>query len=623
MKKTVTILIILAVTGGVAFYLKPWRSFGPTRERSPYFLHELNNDLTEKINTLRQRTSRDRQPVIELEKEINHRFEEAVIGLSSDTVPFYRLAMARHIARLPLVRVHNNVHIQNVMNRTGLQSLKLSRGSWLSPQFDRHWEYSNLAGGIRFLEEYKDKTTAPDEVWLMLARGLFALGRPGDLIALAKDQWQASGIKSDRLYGFAPPFLYFSEASDAPYRILTERREETNEQKIVRLCQWLAQASAPPLTESIRLNCTFLEKPLAGVHVMLFREATFDHIKTPSLYQAVYPQLNIETWVMYGKPPMPDDLNDTGKNLTDIRWGVSDSSGPIIFGDLDNGRYKFADIMYSEAIFNDGWTNHIPDKSLAHLSVYVKDKSSTGTIFLRFYRAPIMSSALVTTVSTKLDPQINWTLETPPDWNEDQKIYYRLIIKPAFTAAPLAEEINLWNKNAWIWDTDRLTVNLNDMFKKGLPEGLYRFKVCAIINNVVADETDTCLLAVGNDRILSEASLQELQSVLSDKEKLTAFTQGPAPDMLKWYARIDLLNLLARAKEHEAAKVVVAELLSALPEGHLISAYVMELFPAFVPEEILRKLEKRQEQRPENEQQMEAEPVQKDILLRAAPMPTS
>ncbi len=275
-------------------------------------------------------------------------------------------------------------------------------------------------------------------------------------------------------------------------------------------------------------------------------------------------------WVFSGSVPFPDAIEPV-ESILPIRWAVSDDRGSVAFGDLALGRHRIGDLMYDEVIFDDNWPNHAPDTSLHDITFLIMGENAEGTLpEIKFSRAPLLQVEEVAAVSLE-DPVVRCQLKFPPDW-DNKPVEFRFLVKPSLTARRFADEIDVWWPMADITKTPE--IHLTEKYPE-LQEGLYRFKVAAVIKGILVDESNTGVLIVTSEEAgAALENLRRLQSIDGKPEELREFLENPSSHVIGWYARLSLLLALTTKNELKEPGRIKEELLKSLPEKHFLRDFV-------------------------------------------------
>jgi len=561
----------LAALLGIAFlaFLVYKNKPGP----EPQANWDLAREFLKDIVLLRRGSNKD--TIESLRGRIRRAYEERISHQRdyAGKMP-YVLAEARILSRLPFYRVHNNLHKQNLINKTRRQGLKLSREPFPSWRLDPRWTGRNIKEALDVIEaSLPEAGNISQKAEIILARGYFAMGRTHELLEFAKKRWGMSELTGEMLYGVIPPFLYGLD-NDKPYDELLSRRSEGDDIRLERFKGWLKNAARAPKKKMLDMSFSFRGKPLRGVHVLMFPEETLHHIKYKRPYYGRYPGLVLYDWVSSDSMPFPDAIEPV-ESILPIRWAVSDDRGGVAFGDLALGRHRIGDLMYDEVIFDDDWPNHAPDTSLHDVTFLIMGEDAEGTLpEIRFSRAPLVEVKEVAAVSP-LDPVVRWKIKPPPDW-DNKPVEFRFLVKPSLTAKRYADEIDVWWPMANI--TENPEFHLTEKYPE-LQEGLYRFKVAAVINGVLIDESNTGILIITSEEAgAALENLRRLQSTDGEPEKLRTFLEGPSSQVIGWYARLSLLSALTTKNELKEPGGIKEELLKSLPEKHFLRDFVTERY---------------------------------------------
>ncbi len=164
---------------------------------------------------------------------------------------------------------------------------------------------------------------------------------------------------------------------------------------------------------------------------------------------------------------------------------------------------------------------------------------------------------------------------SPPDW-DNKPVNFRFLLKPSLTAKRYADEIDVWWPMANI--TENPEFHLAEKYPE-LQEGLYRFKVAAVINGVLIDESNTGILIVASEEAgAALEDLRRLQSIDGEPEKLRAFLESPSSQVIGWYARLSIISALTMKNELKESGSIKEELLKSLPEKHFLRDFVTERY---------------------------------------------
>lgn len=540
----------------------------------PQATWELARGFLQDVELLR-RGSSNKATIESLRGRIRSAYEERIDRQSdyAGKMP-YVLTEAGILSRLPVHRVHNNLHKQNLINNTRSQGLKLSSETFPSGRLDLRWTGRNIKEALEVIEASLNVVgNVSQKAELTLAKGYFAMGRTSELLEFAKKRWGMSELNGDMLYGVTPPFLYGLD-SGKPYDELLLRRGEGDGIRLERFKGWLKHAVRAPKKKMLDMSFSFRGKPLRGVHVLMFPEETLHHIRFKKPYYGRYPGIVLYDWVFSGSVPFPDAIEPV-ESILPIRWAVSDDRGSVAFGDLAAGRHRIGDLMYDEVIFDDNWPNHAPDTSVHDITFLIMGENAKGTLpEIKFSRVPLVEVEEVAAVSLE-DPVVRWRLKFPPSW-DNKLIKFRFLIKPSLIAKRYADEIDVW------WPIANITENPEFHLAEKYPElqeGLYRYKVAAVINGVLVDESNTGILIVTSekaDAIIED--LQTLQSIIGESERLREFLKNPSSQVTGWYARLSLLSALTTKNEMQEPGSIKEELLKSLPEKHFLRDFVNERY---------------------------------------------
>jgi len=539
----------------------------------PHATYDLARKSLKDIELLRRSSNKD--TIESLRDRIRRAYEERIDRQRDyDGKMPYVLAEARILSRLPLYRVHNNAHKQNLINKTRSQGLKLSREHFPSGRLDPRWTGRNIKEGLDVIKAWlRAAGNISQKADLTLARGYFAMGHARELIEFARKRWAMSGLTGEVLYGVMPPFLYGLD-NDKPYDELLSRRSEADDIRLERFKGWLKHAAEAPKNKMLDMSFSFRGKPLRGVHVLMFPEETLHHIRFKKPYYGRYPGLVLYDWVFSGRVPFPDAIEPV-ESILPTRWAVSDDRGGVAFGDLTLGRHRIGDLMYDEVIFDDNWPNHAPDTSVHDITFLIMGENAKGTLpEIKFYRAPLVEVKEVAPVSLQ-DPVVRWQLKFPPDWG-NKPVNFRFLVKPSLTAKRFTDEIDVWWPMANITKTPEFP--LTEKFPE-LQEGLYRFKVAAVINGVLVDESNTGVLILTSEETgATLEDLRTLQRIIGDPERLREFLKTSSSQVIGWYTRLSLLSALTTKNELKEPGRIKQELLKFLPEKHFLRDYVTERY---------------------------------------------
>jgi hypothetical protein len=231
--------------------------------------------------------------------------------------------------------------------------------------------------------------------------------------------------------------------------------------------------------------------------------------------------------------------------------------------------------MYDEVIFDDDWPNHAPDTSVHGVTFLIMGEDAEGTLpEITFSRAPLLEVEEVAAVSLK-DPVVRWRLKFRPNW-DNKPVNFRFLLKPSLIAKRYADEIHVWWPMANI--TENPEFHLTEKYPK-LQKGLYRYKVAAVINGVLVDESNTGILIVTSEEAdATLEDLQTLQSIIGEPERLREFLKNPSSQVIGWYARLSLLSALTTKNELKEPGDIKEELLKSLPEKHFLRDFVTERY---------------------------------------------